>query len=144
MTVITGRSINDVPIGLQARFSKTVGESDVYLFAGLTGDIDPTHIDEEFCRRTSFGSRIAHGALIVGYMSAASTLVLQHFERPMLSVGYDRIRFIKPLYLGDTITVEYEITEKVPDRERMIAKVEARNQRGELIAVATHLMQLVD
>lgn len=141
--LITGTSLDDIPIGLSSRFSKTVGECDVYLFAGITGDIDPNHVDEEFAKTTSFGSRTAHGSLIVGYMSAASMLVLQHFGRPMVSVGYDRIRFIKPLYIGDTITVNYEIVEKLPEKERMVGKVEAFNQHGELIAVATHLMQLV-
>jgi 3-hydroxybutyryl-CoA dehydratase len=141
--LVTGTTLDDIPIGLSAKFSKTVGESDVYLFAGITGDIDPNHVDEEFCKTTSFGSRIAHGSLIVGYMSAASMLVLQDFDRPMVSVGYDRIRFIKPLYLGETITVVYTITEKRPDKDRLVGEIEATNQRGELLAVATHLMQLV-
>jgi 3-hydroxybutyryl-CoA dehydratase len=141
---MSGKRIDDVTIGLKTRITKTVSESDVYLFAGITGDLDPNHVDEEYCRKTSLGHRVAHGALIVGYTSAASTRILQDFERPMVSVGYDRIRFLKPVYFGDTITIDYEITGIDRDRERTVAKIEVKNQRDELVAVATHIMQLVD
>ena len=141
---MSGRSIADIPVGLSTRFSKTVSEADVYLFAGITGDLDPNHVDEEFCRRTSLGHRVAHGALILGYTSAASSRILADFDRPMVSVGYDRIRFLKPVYLGDTITVDYAITSLDADRERIVAKVEVRNQGGELVCVADHIMQLVN
>jgi len=141
---VGGRSIEDIAVGRSTRFSKTVSESDVYLFAGITGDLDPNHVDEEYCRGTSLGHRVAHGALIVGYMSAASTRILEDFERPMVSAGYDRIRFIKPVYLGDTITVDYVISSLDPKRERITSKVEVKNQRDELVCVADHIMQLVD
>ena len=141
---VRGRTLADIPLGLKTRFSKTVSESDVYLFAGITGDFDQNHVDEESCKRTSFGHRIAHGALILGYTSAASTQILHAFDRPMVSVGYDRVRFLKPVYFGDTITVDYEITQLLPEKERLLSKVEVSNQRGELVMVATHLMQLVD
>ena len=137
-------TVDDIPIGLKTRFTKTVSESDVYLFAGITGDLDPNHVDEEYCRKTSLGHRVAHGALILGYTSAASTRILQDFDRPMVSVGYDRIRFLKPVYFGDTITVDYEIASVEREKQRTIAKIEVKNQRDELVAVATHIMQLVD
>jgi 3-hydroxybutyryl-CoA dehydratase len=138
------KGIDDIEVGLSTRFSKTVSESDVYLFAGITGDLDPNHVDEEYAKRTSLGHRVAHGALIVGYMSAASTRILEDFERPMVSVGYDRIRFIKPVYLGDTIHIEYVISSLDRERERITSTVEVKNQRGELVCVADHIMQLVD
>ena len=139
-----GKTVDDISIGLSTTFSKTVSESDVYLFAGITGDLDPNHVDEEFCRGTSLGHRVAHGALIVGYMSAASSRILEDFDRPMVSAGYDRIRFVKPVYLGDTITVDYVITSVDAARERIVARVEVKNQRGELVCLADHIMQLVD
>jgi len=144
VVTVGGTRIDDIEVGLSTRFSKTVSESDVYLFAGITGDLDPNHVDEEYCKRTSLGHRVAHGALIVGYMSAASTRILEDFERPMVSVGYDHIRFIKPVYLGDTINIEYVITSLDRERERIISKVEVKNQQGELVCVADHIMQLVD
>jgi acyl dehydratase len=137
------KGIEDIPVGLKTRITKTVSESDVYLFAGITGDLDPNHVDEEYARKTSLGHRVAHGALIVGYTSAASTRILQDFDRPMVSVGYDRIRFLKPVYFGDTLTIDYEIASIERERERTIAKIEITNQRDELVAVATHIMQLV-
>jgi 3-hydroxybutyryl-CoA dehydratase len=141
--MMQGTTIEDIPVGLKAQFSKTVGESDVYLFAGITGDLDPNHVDEEYCKSTPFGHRIAHGALIVGYMSTASTLVLQGFSGPVVSLGYDRIRFVKPVLIGDTVTVNYEIVERDLDRQRTIATVEVTNQRGETVAVATHLQKVL-
>ena len=141
---MSGRSIQDVPVGKRVRFSKTVGESDVYLFAGITGDLDPNHVDEEFASGTMLGGRVAHGALLLGYTSAASTRVLEDFERPMVSVGYDKVRFLKPVRLGDTITVDYVISGVVPERERILAQIEVTNQRGELVLIADHIMQLVD
>jgi len=140
---MSGSTIDDIPVGLKTRLTKTVSESDVYLFAGITGDLDPNHVDEEYCRKTSLGHRVAHGALIVGYTSAASTRVLQDFNRPMVSVGYDRIRFLKPVYFGDTLTIDYEITTIERERERTVATIEVKNQRDELVMIATHIMQLV-
>jgi 3-hydroxybutyryl-CoA dehydratase len=141
--VVSGDTIDDIAIGLRTTFSKTVSESDVYLYAGITGDLDPNHVDEEYASKTSLGHRVAHGTLILGYTSAASTQILKDFERPMVSVGYDRVRFLKPVYFGDTITIDYEIESVERERERTIAKIEVKNQKGELVAVATHIMQLV-
>jgi 3-hydroxybutyryl-CoA dehydratase len=143
VVVTGGESIDDVKIGLRTRLTKTVSESDVYLYAGITGDLDPNHVDEEYTRKTSLGHRVAHGTLILGYTSAASTRILQDFGRPMVSVGYDRVRFLKPVYFGDTVTIDYEITGIERERERTIAKIEVKNQKDELVAVATHIMQLV-
>ena len=140
---MSGSSIDDIEVGLRTRFTKTVSESDVYLFAGITGDLDPNHVDEEYCRKTSLGHRVAHGALIVGYTSAASTRILQDFDRPMVSVGYDHIRFLKPVYFGDTLTIDYVIEGIERERERTVAKIEVKNQHDELEMVASHIMQLV-
>jgi len=138
-----GQTIDDVKVGLKTRVTKTVSESDVYLFAGITGDFDPNHVDEEYTKKTSLGHRVAHGALIVGYTSAASTKILDDFDRPMVSVGYDRIRFLKPVYFGDTLTIDYVIDSIDREKERTIAKIEVKNQKDELVAVLTHIMQLV-
>src|SRR5260221_14316857 len=102
---MSGTSIDDIAIGLRTRLTKTVSESDVYLFAGITGDLDPNHVDEEYCRKTSLGHRAPHGALIVGYTSAASTRILQDFDRPMVSFGYDHIRFLKPVYFAAALPI---------------------------------------
>lgn len=135
-------------IGKRVACAKTVGESDVYLFAGITGDLAPNHVDEEAMRQTPYGGRIAHGALLVGYMSRASTLIQDkcpdlmatHFP---VSLGYDRVRFIRAVLIGDTITVDYAISAAEPSKSRTLAEVKVINQRGELCAVATHIMQWI-
>ena len=142
--IVRGHSVADIPLGLSTRVSKTISESDVYLFAGISGDFDQNHVDEEFCKRTSLRHRVVHGTLLLGYTSAASAQILHDFDRPMVSVGYDRVRFLKPVYFGDTITVDYQIVERRPEKERLVSNIQVTNQRGELVCVATHLMQLVD
>ena len=69
-------------VGCAVTFSKTVGESDIYLFAGITGDLSPNHVDREFMKRTSYGRRIAHGSLLIGYMSTASTMMFRSMRMP--------------------------------------------------------------
>ncbi|MDR1708890.1 MAG: MaoC family dehydratase N-terminal domain-containing protein, partial [Candidatus Accumulibacter sp.] len=103
-----------VKIGDSVKFEKTVSESDVYLFAGITGDLSPNHVNEEFMKRTRYGRRIAHGALIVGYMSATSTKIIEisdqaHGNETPVSLGYDRVRFLDAVCIGDTITIAYTV-----------------------------------
>lgn len=143
MTQFSGATIHDIPVGLTVVTRKTVSESDVYLFAGITGDFDPNHVDEEYCRSTPLGHRVAHGALIVGYMSMASTRILDGFEGPVVSLGYDRVRHTKPVFIGDTVTVRYEIAEIDAERKRFSADVQVTNQAGELVAIATHIQKLL-
>ena len=125
-------------------FSKTVSESDVYLFAGITGDLSPNHVDEQEMSKTRYGGRIAHGALLVGYMSACSTMATAGArsagETPV-SLGYDRIRFLRAVRLGDTITVTYRVSGVDAARRRTTAAVEVVNQHDALVAVATHLLK---
>jgi len=133
----------ELQVGKRVQFSKTVSESDVYLFAEITGDFDPIHLNEEFCKTTPFGRRIAHGALILGYMSTASTLIHQGFTRPLVSLGYDRIRLIKPVFIGDTVTVNYEIVDVNIERSRITASVQVVNQQGETVVVANHIQKVL-
>ena len=138
-TPLTGRSVT---------CRKTVGESDVYLFAGITGDLSPNHVDEVAMRGTPYGGRIAHGALLVGYMSRASTMITDKCEPVIathfpVSLGYDRIRFLHAVKIGDTAEVIYTIASCDPGKRRTVANVELRNQNGTLCAVATHIMQWI-
>lgn len=135
-------------IGDAVRFSKTVGESDVYLFAGVTGDFSGNHVNEEFMKKSKYGRRIAHGALLVGYMSTASTMMIERslakgIDSTPVSLGYDGVRFLNPVFLGDTINVTYTISEIHEGRRRTLAKVEVHNQSGLLVAVAEHLTKWV-
>lgn len=145
---MTQSGLDFVKVGEVFKFSKTVGEVDVTLFAGLTGDFSDTHINEQYMQeKSSLGARIAHGALIVGYMSTVSTHSIAHIiHREDLSdfpvsAGYDRIRFLRPTFLGDTVTVSYEVVEIDREGGKSQAKMEVVNQRGELLAVGTHVMR---
>ena len=136
-----------VTVGHAVSFTKTVSESDVYLFAGITGDLSPNHVDKSYMERSIYGRRMAHGALLVGFMSTASSMAIAHCrddksETPV-SVGFDRVRFIKPVFLGDTVTVGYEITSVDLVRRRSVSKIEITNQEGMLVAVASHILQWV-
>lgn len=131
-------------IGDTVTFAKTVGESDVYTFAGLTGDLSQNHVDEQFMGHSIYGHRIAHGALLVGFMSTASTRMIEDslkkgIDSTPVSLGYDGVRFLKPVFFGDTITVTYVISEIDEPRRRTLANIEIKNQRGELVAVAKHI-----
>ena len=134
-----------IPVGTRVAFAKTISESDIYLFAGITGDFSPNHVNAEYMKATPYGGIIAHGVLIVGLMSTCSTKVLEHArtERQAVSYGYDRVRFIKGVRVGDTITVAYEIVSTDLDEAKTYASVTATNQRGEVVAAATHILKFL-
>ena len=135
-----------VKIGSKTTFSKTISESDVYLFAGITGDFSPNHINRQYMERSSYGRLMAHGALLVGFMSTVSTMAIaetREADEIPVSVGYDRIRFLQPVFLGDTVTVTYKIIEIEHSRKRSYADIELINQNRELVAVAKHILQWV-
>ena len=136
-----------VSVGDKVSFSKTVSESDVYLFAGITGDFSPNHVNEEFMKKTAYGRRLAHGALLVGYMSTASTKAIERSkpssnETPV-SLGYDRIRFIKPVFMGDTIRVMYTVESVDTVKRRSLANIDVTNQDGDLVAAGKHILKWV-
>jgi acyl dehydratase len=137
-----------VEVGQHYTFAKTVGETDVTLFAGITGDFSDTHVNDQYMKeKSNLGRRIAHGALLVGYMSTVSTISIAHvIHREGLtdfpvSSGYNKVRFLKPVFLGDTITAHYTVTAVDREGGRSLANVEVVNQHGEAVAVAEHIMR---
>jgi len=136
-----------VAVGDHASFSKTVSETDVYMFAGITGDFSPNHVNKAYMERSSFGRLQAHGALLVGFMSTVSTLAIaksrEAADETPVSLGYDRVRFLAPVYFGDTVTVDYTIASVDVDRRRSNGDIRVTNQDGTLVAVATHILKWV-
>ncbi len=136
-----------VKVGDSSSFSKTVGETDVYLFAGITGDFSPNHTNKAYMEKSSYGRLQAHGALMVGYMSTASTLAIANSregaEETPVSLGYDRVRFLAPVYFGDTITVDYTISAIDVEKRRSTGDIKITNQDGTLVAVAQHILKWV-
>lgn len=138
------RALEALSIGKKVSVRKTIGESDVYLFAGITGDFHPNHVDEEYMRGTRYGRRIAHGALLVGYMSRASTEMCLGLPGTIVSYGFERIRFPRPAFIGDTVTVTYEIAERDVAEGKVFSRVTCTNQRGDVVAAATHILKVVE
>lgn len=137
-----------VKVGDVAHFSKTVSESDVYQFAGLTGDLAPNHVNEAVMKISSYGKRIAHGALMVGFMSTTSTMVVANKDwnssgETPVSLGYDRVRFLAPVFFGDTINVEYKISAIDTVKRRSTGDITIKNQDDVLVAVGTHILKWV-
>ena len=136
-----------VAVGDGATFSKTVGETDVYLFAGITGDLSPNHVNKSYMERSRYKRLQAHGALLVGFMSTASTLAIakcrDDADETPVSLGYDRVRFLAPVYFGDTLTVQYTIASIDTARRRSNGDITIKNQDGTLVAVGTHILKWV-
>lgn len=131
--------------GDEARFNRTIAECDVHNFAGLTGDFAPAHMDAALMRRSAFGQRVVHGAFLVGLMSTASTMVAGRFglgneAEILVSLGYDRVRFTAPVFIGDTVTVSYRVTEVDLVRRRYHAEVTVTNESGAIVASATNIL----
>jgi 3-hydroxybutyryl-CoA dehydratase len=135
-----------VKVGDKVSFAKTVSESDVYLFAGITGDLSPNHTNQVYMENSSYGTRMVHGALLVGFMSTVSSVAIAHTregDETPVALGFDRVRFIKPVFLGDTVTLTYEFTGIDIEQKRSNADINVTNQHGELVAVAKHILKWV-
>lgn len=130
-------------VGDTCTYTKTISESDVYLFAGITGDFSQMHMNEAFMKTTSYKTRIVHGVLTFALGSTASTLIQTQAKSPIPSVsyGYDRVRFIKPVYFGDTVTAKYTITEIDNENLKSVAKIEITNQHGQVVVAANHILK---
>lgn len=141
-----GAGVPDVIVlGDSVCLRRTVSESDVYLFAGITQDFHPNHSDAEYMAAGRYGGRLVHGALIVGLMSGASTqfMTSRPTEVDSVSLGYDAVRFLGPVLIGDTVTVTYRIDEVDRERSRCVAAIEVRTQRDDLVAVGRHITKFV-
>jgi acyl dehydratase len=121
---------------------RTITEADVVLHAGQTGDFYPHHMDAEWCKTQPFGQRIAHGTLI---FSVAVGMTAGAINPRAMSYGYDRLRFVRPVFLNDTIRVRVTIKELRDDAKRpaygvAVEALEVFNQRGETVLVVEHLL----
>jgi acyl dehydratase len=134
--------------GDSVSFAKTVSESDIYLFAGITGDFAVNHVNEQYMERSKYGRRIAHGALLIGFASTCSTMMIEKCQgtsgdETPVSLGYDKVRFLGPVFIGDTLTLTYTITEVDVAKRRSRSDLKVVNQRGELVGVAQHILAWV-
>jgi acyl dehydratase len=121
---------------------RTITETDIVLHAGQTGDFYPHHMDAEWCKTQEFGQRVAHGTLI---FSLAVGMTAGAVNPLAFSYGYDRVRFVKPVFIGDTIHVKVRIKDKRDHLKRadhgLVTELfEVLNQRGETVLVCEHLI----
>ncbi len=128
---MNGKSLAEMSVGMKASTSKTITEHDVYTFAGITGDFNPAHVNEEFARESFFGRRVAHGVLTAGLVSAVLGMQL---PGPGAIYVSQSLKFLKPVYFGDTVTAEVEVAELVPARNRVRFLTRCVNQNGDLVA----------
>lgn len=120
----------EVQIGDKASMSKTVTESDVYGFAGITGDFNPVHVNTEFAKTTMFKERIAHGMLSAGFISAVLGTALPGANTIYLG---QELQFKAPVKIGDTVTATVEVIEKIEAKNRLILRTTVTNQDGVLV-----------
>lgn len=140
MTIIT--YFEDYELGrTRTSVGRTITEADIVLHAGQTGDFYPHHMDKEWCATQPFKQRIAHGTLV---FAVAVGMSAGEINPVAMSYGYDRLRFLGPVYIGDTITSRVEITEKRPHKRPghgvVVEKLTVTNQRGETVLVCDHLL----
>ncbi len=126
-----GKRLQDMRVGDTASFSKTVSESDVYGFAGITGDFNPVHIDAVAAEKSMFQRRIAHGMLCAGFIS---TVLGTQLPGPGTIYLSQSLRFKKPVYIGDTVTAEVEVIELMEEKNRVRLATRCRNQDAEVVA----------
>lgn len=115
MSDLNGYYFEDLKVGMTATFAKTVTEADIVGFAGISGDFNPVHINEEFAKNTMFKGRIAHGMLGAAFIS---TLFGTKLPGPGCIYISQNLRFKAPVKIGDTVVAKVELTELVPEKKR--------------------------
>lgn len=128
--MLKGKTIKELKIGEQASFTKTITETDIVNYAGLTGDFNPAHINEEYARNTFFKGRIAHGMLSAGLISAVLGTKL---PGPGAIYVSQNLKFTAPVKVNDTITASVEVIEKDEEKNRVKINTSCTNQNGETV-----------
>ena len=120
----------EIQLGEKASMAKTITESDINAFAGVTGDFNPVHINAEFAKTTMFKDRIAHGMLSAGFISAVIGTALPGSNTIYLG---PELQFKAPVKIGDTVTATVEVLEKIEGKNRLILHTTVTNQNGVLV-----------
>ncbi len=125
-----GKTIQELSVGDSARIQKTISETDVYLYAGITGDLNPAHLNEEYAKGTFFKTRIAHGMLIAGLIS---TILGNKLPGAGTIYLHQSVNFLAPVRFGDTITAQAEVAEIDSGKNRVKFKTTCMNQENTLV-----------
>lgn len=127
---MTGKTIEQLTVGDSSQLSKTVSESDVYLYAGITGDLNPAHVDEVYAAKTFFKTRIAHGMLSAGFISA---ILGTRLPGPGTIYLGQTLKFTAPVRIGDTITARVTVIEIIAGKNRVRLETVCENQEGTVV-----------
>ncbi len=131
MDIRLGKSYNQLQLGEEASFTKTITETDVYLFAGISGDFNPLHVNEAFAKTTPFKTRIAHGALPQSLIAPVLGMKLPGLGTIAVEIS---CRFKAPVFFGDTITATARVAEKIEKKQWVRMALSWTNQHGKSIA----------
>jgi 3-hydroxybutyryl-CoA dehydratase len=132
------KSFEDIQVGQQTTFGKTITEADVFAFAGITGDFNPIHVNVEFAKTSIFGKRVAHGMLTASLVDQTLTN-LGGLGTIHLS---ETVKFLAPVFIGDTVTVVSEVVGKDAAKTRMTVKSTITNQEGKTVLEGEALIMM--
>jgi 3-hydroxybutyryl-CoA dehydratase len=128
-------------------YTREITRELILAFAKITGDEHPIHTDPEYAAKSTFGKPIAHGALLLAFMSTTATLITELYEeqigRPNVSLGYDKLRFIRPVFEGDVIKTDIKLIEIDFDRLRAYFEQKCINQHQEIVAASNYTMRFL-
>lgn len=127
---MNSRGISEIQVGDHESFSKTITETDVYLFAGITGDMNPIHVNRSYAATTKFARPIAHGILSVGLISKVLGTQL---PGPGAIYLNQTITFTRPVFIGDTVTANVEVIDKDMEKKRLRLRTWCQNQEGDVL-----------
>jgi len=130
MSKLHNKIYSEINIGDKAHYTKHLSEEDVLLFARISGDVNPVHLDEDFAKSTPFGGRIAHGIWSASLISAA---IATELPGPGSIYLGQNLQFKRPVFISDTLTVELEIKEKIDKRKRVIIDCKVSNQKDQVV-----------
>lgn len=131
MPLELGKTYDQIAIGDEASFSKTITETDVYLFAGITGDMNPAHVNDSYARNTPFKARIAHGGLVESLIAPVLGMKLPGLGTIAVEIS---CRWKAPTYFGDTIEAKAKVVEKIEKRRWIKMSVTWTNQHNKTVA----------
>ncbi|MGD9076923.1 MAG: MaoC family dehydratase [Desulfobacteraceae bacterium] len=127
---MTGKTVDELNVGDSAEFTKTVSEADIYMYAGVTGDVNPAHIDEVYAGKTFFKTRIAHGMLLAGFIS---TVLGNRLPGHGTIYMKQELNFLGPVRIGDTVTARVEVVEIENEKNRVKLRTTCVNQDGTVV-----------
>ena len=137
MSQLSNFTFDEITIGQRAEYSKAVTDNDIQMFAAVSGDVNPLHLDPEFAAGTRFGERIAHGMLTASFVSAALAMKL---PGPGCIFMEQSLKFRLPVKIGDVITVRLEVTDKQERRKTVSLDCKAYNQDDKLVLTGSSLV----